>query len=172
MSDNSILNGLAFLPSEGSLQFNAVPYLLIRPETIASLQTEMETHMGLHNTGKALYNAGFTGGNLSGTRYREEFNLNAQEAVEFMCTMGTEIGWGAFRLVDLDSSGKRMVVEVDHSPFAKAYGASDSEGVCHLIRGVLGGLVQGLFLHDVNAVESECLALGNTHCRFEVNQAN
>lgn len=168
MSENSILNGLEFLHSEGSLQFKAVPYLLIRPETIASLQKEIESHVGQFNAGEALYKAGFTGGKLSGTRYREEFNLTAHEAVKFMCKMGTEIGWGAFRLVDFDSSGKSMVIEVDHSPFAKAYGTSDGEGVCHLIRGVLGGLAHAVFNNKVSAVESDCLALGNPNCRFEV----
>lgn len=171
MSENSILDGLAYSPAEGSLKFKEVPYLMIRPETIASLQTEIESQMGRLNAGAAFYNAGFTGGKLSGARYREEFKLTAHEAVEFMCKMGREIGWGGFRLVELDSSSKRMVVEVDHSPFAKAYGKSEYEGVCHLIRGVLGGLAHGIFLQEVESVESMCIALGNPLCRFEIDQA-
>lgn len=48
------------------------------------------------------------------------------EAVAFVCRMGGEIGWGYFRLVELDSEVQRPVVEVDHSPFAQAYGEVSS----------------------------------------------
>ena len=41
-------------------------------------------------------------------------------------------------------------------------------GVCHLIRGVLGGLGNVLFEAAVEARETTCLAAGGDVCRFEI----
>ena len=57
------------------------------------------------------------------------------------------------------------------APFAEAYGDRAALGVCHLIRGVLGGLMAGTFGAEVRARESLCLACGDACCRFEVECA-
>jgi predicted hydrocarbon binding protein len=171
LSNNAILEDLVHDESHGSLAFQNTRYLLIRPETLAAFQTKMEEIIGEEPSGMVLYSGGFEGGKLSGVKYKEEFNLSAREAVEFMCRMGGEIGWGAFQLVELDSSGPRMVVEVSYSPFAEAYKTVPTRGVCHFTRGVLGGLVEGLFRKHVNVSEPNCLALGDNRCRFEIGAA-
>lgn len=168
---NSILAELAYHPDEGGLRFRGVRYLLIRPETLASLLRALAGEVGPERAGDLLYAGGFTGGQLSGRRYKADFGLNDREAVEFMCRMGGEIGWGRFSLVALDPDAERLVVEVDHSPFAAAYGAGAPAGVCHLVRGVLGGLADGLFGNPVRAREVQCMAQGDPKCRFEVEPA-
>ncbi|MFQ5575977.1 MAG: V4R domain-containing protein [Anaerolineae bacterium] len=182
MAKNSILSELVFNPTEGGLRFKGVRYLLIRPETIASFQKSLEAEAGRPAAGQILYAGGFTGGQLSGRKYKDTFGLSDREAVEFMCRMGGEIGWGHFRLVELDSGARRLVVEVNHSPFAVAYAAAGVDeqsniqhptskiegGVCHLIRGVLGGLAAGVFSTAVTARETHCAARGDSTCRFEV----
>lgn len=170
MAENSILADLTYHPTDGALRFKDVRYLLIRPETLASIQTAMEAEIGPERAGEILYAGGFTGGQLSGRKYKDVLGLTDREAVEFICRMGGEIGWGHFRLVDLDPQARRLVVDVDHSPFAGAYvgPASGGAGVCHLIRGVLGGLASGVFGAEVQAHETQCLAIGDARCRFEV----
>ncbi len=168
MQDNSILSELDYLPDEGSLRFKDVRYLLVRPETLASLQAAFEQEIGPNRAGDVLYSGGFAGGRLSGRRYKETFGYSDQQAVEFMCRMGGEIGWGRFKLIGLDTEDKALTVEVEGSPFAAAYIGRTEVGVCHLIRGVLGGLVSGLFQEEVRAVELLCLARGDPYCRFEV----
>jgi predicted hydrocarbon binding protein len=174
MFDNTILSELNYHPSEGALRFKGVRYLLIRPETLASIQAALETEIGAELAGEILYAGGFTGGRLSGRKYKESFGLSDREAVEFMCRMGGEIGWGHFRLVELDAQAKRLVVEVDSSPFAEAYRLSSTvgqrfpAGICHLIRGVLGGLGEGIFGVPVHAHETQCLVNRNPYCQFEV----
>lgn len=168
MTDNSILAELTYQPDEGALRFKGVRYLLIRPETLASLQAAVEKKVGTDRAGEIHYAGGFTGGRLSGQKYKQAFGLSDQEAVAFMCRMGGEIGWGNFRLVELDSETARLVVEVDRSPFAEAYSGEAAGGVCHLIRGVLGGLANGIFGVEVRASETRCLARGDAACRFEI----
>ena len=45
---------------------------------------------------------------------------------------------------------------------------ADSQGVCHMIRGVLGGLGDGVFGARVDVRESECVATGGDRCSFHV----
>ncbi len=168
MAENSVLSRIQHHPDEGSLTFQGVRYLLIRPETLASVQKQIETEVGAQRAGELLYAGGFTGGQLSGRKYRDAFEFTERQAVEFMCRMGGEIGWGRFRLLVLSPEKRLLQVEVDSSPFAVAYGEPTGQAVCHWIRGVLGGLVSGLFSTEVRAAEPLCLAKGDPVCRFVV----
>ena len=37
-----------------------------------------------------------------------------------MAKMGTEIGWGNFRVIEFNSQQKQLIMEVTSSPFAQA----------------------------------------------------
>lgn len=161
MTDNSILSELTYFPDRGALVFNGVRYLLIRPETLQSMNLAEEQ----------LLAGGFAGGKLSGLQYKETLGLTEAEAVEFMCRMGSEIGWGRFQLIELDEAGNRLIVEVEHSPFAEGYEEPSQTGVCHMTRGVLSGLAAGLFGVEVVSSEVLCMAKGDPQCRFEIEPA-
>lgn len=167
MSGNSVLAELTWESDRGALSFKGVRYLLIRPETLIGLQKAMEAEVGSERTGEILYQGGYTGGRLSGQKYRETFGLDERGAVEYMCRMGREIGWGALHLAEFDLAAGRMVVEAEASPFAEAYGQA-AQGVCHLLRGVFGGLGEALFGRPVEAVEEACRAAGADRCRIRV----
>lgn len=169
MTENSILSELSYSAERGALEFKGVRYLLIRPDTLRSLQEAGEPEA--QNAADLLFAGGFTGGKLSGQRYQQTLGLTSAEAVEFMCRMGGEIGWGRFRLVELDEANGRLKVEIEHSPFAEGYDEPAQRGVCHLTRGVLSGLVVGLSGVDVRSKEVQCLAKGDPLCRFEIDPA-
>ncbi len=171
MTENSILAELGYSPERGALEFKGVRYVLIRPETLRSLYEAAEGELGAPKAADLLFAGGFTGGKLSGERYKQSLGLTDAEAVEFMCRMGGEIGWGQFRLVELDEANRRLAVEIDHSPFAEGYDEPTRAGVCHLTRGVLSGLAAGLFKVEVKSSEVQCLAKGDPLCRFEIEPA-
>jgi predicted hydrocarbon binding protein len=132
------------------------------------MQQAAEGELGALRAASVFFAGGFSGGKLSGEKYKQTLGLTDAEAVEFMCRMGGEIGWGQFRLVELDETGRRLVVEVKHSPFAEGYDEPSKSGVCHLTRGVLSGLATGLFGVEVGSEEVQCLAKGDPLCRFEI----
>ncbi len=164
--NNSILTELKFDPERGALLYNEVRYLLIRPETLISFQKAAEARLG-QGADELLYAGGFTGGVLSSKRYREVFGLTDEESVAFMARMGAELGWGKMGIASFSMGKRELVLVVEASPFAAAYGQSE-RGVCHLIRGVFAGLASGLFAGEVESHEEECLAMGNTHCKFVI----
>ncbi len=163
---NSILTDLHFDDARGALLYNDVRYLLIRPETLIAFQKAAEEKLGA-GADELLYAGGFTGGTLSAKKYREVFGLTDAQSVEFMAKMGTEIGWGKFTVSSFDTEKRELVLTVESSPFAAAYGKAE-RGVCHLIRGVFAGLASGIFACEVESYEEECLAMGHARCRFVI----
>jgi predicted hydrocarbon binding protein len=167
--DNSILADLKFDAPRGALLYNDVRYLLVRPETLIAFQKAAEEKLGA-DADELLYAGGFTGGTLSAKRYREVFGLTETQSVEFMAKMGTEIGWGKFTVSNFNVSSCELVLIVESSPFAVAYGKAE-RGVCHLVRGVFAGLASGIFARAVESNEEECLAMGRPQCRFVIRGA-
>ncbi|MFQ6016192.1 MAG: V4R domain-containing protein [Anaerolineae bacterium] len=163
---NTILDNLQYDADKGCITFKDVRYFLIRAETIVDFQKAVEAVVG-EKCAEMMAAGGYTGGALSSKRYKEVFGYSNEEIVSFMCGMGAEIGWGKFRLDKLDMETKEMIIEVQNSPFAEAYGPSDS-GVCHMIRGVMAGMGAGIFGGDVQSEETRCVAKGDLVCRFEV----
>jgi predicted hydrocarbon binding protein len=100
----------------------------------------------------------------------ETFGLSDREAVEFMCRMGGELGWGQLRLVRWDRDAQSLEVEVTSSPFAGAYAGESRSGVCHLLRGVFGGLGATVFGVPVESDELRCLAAGDSMCQIVVRK--
>ena len=166
MTGNSILDNLLFDRESGQLTYNGVRYLLIRPETITSLQREAAA-LNARDPGEILFRGGFTGAGLSTKKFRDIFGLSDEEILEFMMKMGTEIGWGRFRLNRYDPGEGILRVSVKNSPFPEAYGRSEA-GVCHLIRGVLCGMGTAIFDRACTATEVNCAAMGDEECLFEV----
>ena len=166
MSENPILDELIYEPSSGALNYKGVRYLMIRPETLTGLQRALSSSSG-KDVEKSFFEGGFTGGSLSAKKYKEIHGFSDLEVVEFMMKMGSQIGWGHFSLEHYDVKKRHLRVSVVHSPFAESYGNS-SQGVCHLIRGVLAGMASILFESDFTSEEIECRAKGDSRCVFVI----
>ena len=162
--ENPILEALEFNEENGAISFKGVRYLLLRPETLVEFQKGLEERLG-EEAQEILYRGGFSGGRLSTEKYRETFGYGDEGILQFMVTMGGQIGWGNFTLEEFSLEAKRLIVTVTGSPFAVAYGKSKGP-VCHMIRGVMAGMGYALFGEDVAAVELHCLAKGDEVCRF------
>ena len=166
MSENPILDELVYDESTGSLSFKGVRYLLMRPETIAGFQKAVVENCG-PRAAENFFDGGFNGGRLSTQKYRELHGFSDTEVIDFMMNMGSQIGWGDFRLLAFEPADRLLSIAVKNSAIARAYGES-SQSVCHLIRGVLAGMAVVLFDGDCRAEEVECLARGDAVCRFVI----
>jgi predicted hydrocarbon binding protein len=166
MPGNSILDELTYDSASGALNYKDVRYMLIRPETVVGFQKAIEdTNRELAHD--AFFKGGFTGGQLSVQKYRKLHQLDHHQIIAFMMEMGTEIGWGYFKLQNFDFENKNLEIKVKQSAFAEAYGRSSS-AVCHLINGVLSGLASVIFNTECTGSEVRCLAKGDAHCLFSI----
>ena len=168
MNKNSIIDQMVYEAASGALKFKDVRYLLIRPETIVGFQKVIEKH-SRKGAQDALFQGGYQGGYLSAKKYKEMQNLSDRETISFMMSMGAEIGWGNFQLIEYDLENRKLQISVENSAIAEAYGDS-TEGVCHLINGVLSGLATMLFARECIGTENECFAKGDTRCVFHISE--
>jgi predicted hydrocarbon binding protein len=170
MPKNRILDELGFEPAGGRISFHGVRYLVIRPETLVSIQRAMEIELGA-SAGRILFDAGRTGGTLSAARFRASFpDRSPEELVRFMCGLGTDIGWGRFNLLEFHP-GDSFLVEVTNGPIASAYGPA-KDPVCHLLRGVMAGLGEVVFGEETVATEAHCSASGPGPCEFAIRRSS
>jgi predicted hydrocarbon binding protein len=165
MGNGSLLDSFVFSDETGSIHFNGVRYMIIRPETICTLQRLVEERLG-DTAAEIFFMSGLTGGRLSAMKYMELFGHSKEEAVRYMCDMGGQIGWGKFILEEFDLSSETISIRVLNSPFAVCYGESEKP-VCHLIRGIVAGVAFGVFGQPIKVVETHCLSKKDTFCRFE-----
>jgi predicted hydrocarbon binding protein len=168
MDENSIIDQLVYDSASGRLTYKDIRYVIIRPETIVGFQKTIEQH-SRKDARDALFQGGYQGGYLSAKRFKEMQNLSDRQTIRFMMAMGAEIGWGQFELIEHDFKKLKLNVRVENSAFAEAYGDA-TEGVCHLINGVLSGLATVLFGRNCMGAETKCLAKGDKYCVFHISE--
>ena len=143
----------------GALSIGGARYLLIRPETLVAVQKALEAALGV-----AAAECLATGGRAGGARATASLAGDRRARVDLLMETGAALGWGRFALETLTTD--RLVVTVERSPFAAAYGPSATP-VCHLTRGVLDSLAAVTLAGQPRMVEAACTAMGHPRCRFE-----
>lgn len=157
------IEGLDCVP--GRITLNGARFLLVRPETLVGFQKAVEREAG-DVAKRCLMAGGVDGGGRSARRLCDG-GLKGREVVEAMGRMGTQIGWGRFRVDSYGDAG--FVIAVESSPYAEAYGASQMP-VCHFLAGVARGIGEAVY-GAATVSEVSCASAGATACRFEVTKS-
>lgn len=160
---NEVLQGLTWEPAAGTLDFRGIRYMLVRPETVVVFQRAVAERLGAQ-AGTLMCAGGKAGGGATAHRLLRE-GAAPGEVAAVMCRMGTQLGWGAFRILELDPAAGRLEVAVANSAYAWAHGPSPVP-VCHFILGVFAGVAEIALGRPVSAAEVECMACGAPACRF------
>ena len=166
MANNPIIDGLEYEPADGAISREGVRYLLLRPETLVTIQRIMEEELG-DGAARILFDAGRAGGASSAKRFREaDPDSPGDELFRTFCRLGSSFGWGSLHVIDGTDDGV-FEIEVTNSALAAVYGDSRVP-VCHLLRGVLAGIGEILLDTDVIAVELRCRAVDGEPCTFRI----
>lgn len=80
-------------------------------------------------------------------------------------------GLGKLKILDLNNQNKVAILEIDGSSLAKEQlkEKRSRTPVCALTAGILAGIFSYIFNKDVDCIEKQCLAQGNSNCKFEVS---
>ncbi len=162
---NTVLDNLFYDAASGTLEFNGIRYMLIRPETIVEIQKAIEEKFGTEAAHEILYMSGHRGTSLTAKKLLGR-GLTPDQCLEEMFQMGGHLGWGKFSLRKIEQSSKDEIeVAIQGSPFAKAYGRSD-QTVCAILCGALAGIFSTLFGKAYRCTETHCEAARSPSCRF------
>lgn len=96
----------------------------------------------------------------------DELKIDGKKQLDFVKTLFIASGWGNINLVDLDEEGKKAIVVIENSPFAKELKGKTDFAVDMITRGILASLFSDFFKTDVDCVESECMAISGEHCKL------
>ncbi len=155
---------LKFDPDRGAFFLNGLRHAFLRPETLSEIQKGVEDRLG-SKAGEYLYAAGASWAIGALQRLHAAGASNPEVLLQSLCTLATNLGWGRFIVESWKPEIPKISVRVIGSPFAEAYGQSDNP-VCHLLAGVVGGALEGLFSVMSNCIESACKAQGAADCVF------
>ena len=89
--------------NKGILELGGIRYLLIRPDTIVGFQKAVERELGRERCAQLMAEGGRVGGSRSSGKYKEQ-GYSGEELIHYMCEVGTDLGWGIFRLLQFDRS--------------------------------------------------------------------
>ncbi|HSF19322.1 MAG TPA: 4-vinyl reductase [Vicinamibacteria bacterium] len=164
---NQLLDSLTFEPSGGCLSLQSARYFIVRPTLLVDLQKSIEALLG-HEAGQIMaQTAAIEGASLAG-RYRDAFGYSSEQVIGSVAFMLSELGWGAVSVEMTNLEGREMVFKVMESPFAEPYGPS-TQPVCHLLLGTFQGIAMTIFESEATGMEVQCLAKGDSCCRFVVS---
>ena len=164
---NQILESLQFDPEEGRLSLQGVRYVLLRPGILVDLQKALETHLP-YDAATVLSGASQSEGMVLASRLKEIFGYSGDEVLRSLAFMLQQAGWGAVTLEMVNWETRELVFKINASPFVEDYGPSVAP-VCHFLLGLLSGAGIALFEGEVDGAEVQCMAKGDSACRFVVS---
>jgi predicted hydrocarbon binding protein len=164
-----LLSNLSTDTESGVLLLSNVPCVIVRPETITSIQKQLEETIGGSAKG-VLYLAGERSARDGMSPFASQIPkgppLSLANARRIMDSAAL-LGWGRVDIATFDPARGRLVLTVKNSPLARAYGTS-KKPVCHFLSGWIGGLGRFLLDREVLCEETACAAHGHDRCEFEL----
>ncbi len=162
---NPVLEALQYEAETGTLGFNGIRYMLIRPETVVEIQKVIEEKFGVEAAWEIFYRSGFRGTSLTARKLLNS-GLTPEQCLEEMFRMGGHLGWGKFTLRGIvPSSEDKLKVSIITSPFARAYGSSPRP-VCAMLCGALAGIFTALKGRPYRCREITCFSTNHPGCTF------
>ena len=161
---NQLLGNLTFDPEGGALSLQSARYIMMSPTLLVELQKSIEGHLP-QDVAEIMTQTAFGEGAILASRYRDAFNYSAEEVARAVSYMLTQSGWGATSTEMVNLENQEVVFKVVGSPFAEVYGPS-TQPVCYTVLGFLQGVAMTLFDKETDGMEVQCMAKGDTCCRF------
>jgi predicted hydrocarbon binding protein len=158
---------MTFEAERGALSLQAARYVVFPPTVLMEIQKSVESYLP-EEAEAVMREPGITEGANLASRYRDVFQYPPEQVLSSVAFLLSESGWGSLVVEMANLEGRELVFKVTDSPFAEVYGPS-TRPVCHTVLGVLQGVGMTLFDSEVDGMEVQCIAKGDTTCRFVVS---
>ena len=160
----SFRDRLAFDPSAGRYQDGAIRYMMIRPDAFMGILHELP-EARRPEVLEAMARSITKQGGKSARSYQAMGAQAPAALLSVIAETAPQLGWGIWAFSELHGEGFQLGVR--GSPFAEGFGAADHP-VCAPISGMLQAIGPMVLGGPVQAVETECAAMGAAECQFQV----
>lgn len=101
--------------------------------------------------------------------YEKDFGFKGIRALEFLRIRALLFGWAYMEVSKLEESRKTAMVRLFDNWECELFRGSN-ELQNHFMRGILAGFFSSLFGVEVDAVETKCIAKGDSFCEFIIKE--
>lgn len=111
----------------------------------------------------------------SGSRLSENYkkisgSTNPKTMIDMACAFGFNMGWGVFKLRELNLRKKTIKMHV-YDNFECSCGKGEGKPYSHFLRGIAAGLFLHFFKIAGTVEETKCIAQGDAFCELLVRPA-
>ena len=136
------------------------------------MQKAFQQHLG-DTTNHILYHLGKIQARTGGQIMYKRFGFKrSRKTVELSNEQSQMVGIGKPQLVKFDMENRHFIIRNLNTPFAKEYlrlYGKQEHAVDHFIRGVMAGAYEShTDSKGLVAIETQCMAMGKSHCLFEI----
>jgi predicted hydrocarbon binding protein len=125
----------------------------------------------VYGTGAAsiLYDSGVEVGRNSTKTFMEKTGLEGEELLRFIVAFLQSLGWGVFRIAELDMEYLRATVDIDDLFECVILRDVAPGPTSNFVRGYVVGVAQEVWGEkDVVGEEAKCIAKGDPYCRIKI----
>jgi predicted hydrocarbon binding protein len=144
--------------------------LLFRAQTVSSMLNRVIEMFGKDSpvAKVMLHQLGEAAGKAMYTATKAEVGDSVRNELVNLINIYSAAGWGVFRVSEVNVEAcTATVVALDNFECTQ-YQGTGSGPFSQFVRGHLAGLFSGIFGCRVNAVETACLAHGESYCEFSI----
>lgn len=113
---------------------------------------------------ESLYEVGRSSVKSFARNVMDQNKMEKKSMVKFLERMGSSAGWGNIELIEIEEKPFRAVFTLTESPVSTRV---DAEGkLDYILSGMIAGAIEEIYGKDIRCEEVECIANGDSECRF------
>lgn len=171
----SLKDFFAFKTNTGTISdWNESRNILVSENFIIGLIAGLEEEVG-DASGVVMYNIGQAWGQEDAQFFQswflKEYGYDDLKALNLMYVLEAwwwpfiSQGWGNWELDMSDQKNGFMFINIFDSAVARTLG-DVGKPVCHIYAGLFAGFFSSLIKKDLDCIEIQCYAMGETYCKF------
>ena len=98
---------------------------------------------------------------------------NKPQIINFVLGQSSLLGYGLYRIINLNLKEGKAIFKCGNNPFAKYYKVlygTQKDPVDYYIGGTLVGILEATTNEKWSVIETGCMSLGKPYCSFELNR--
>ncbi|MEM3400238.1 MAG: 4-vinyl reductase [Candidatus Micrarchaeia archaeon] len=153
---------------DGDINLMGLPVCMIPICMLVEIQKTLIKDLGYEKAYEKLYESAKYSSKQYNDRFIVKYGLkDRRKLLEWQTNIVTCAGWGRLEISKIDFENKEWRVHIIEGPFAREYGKAPYPVDIITTGFIAGGLCSTLDF-DVDAIETNCVAMGDSYCNVLV----
>lgn len=161
---DKIIYGGGLKYKDNNFTVMGIPFVMVPTELLMGLSSNQDVKFQKHiyeTAKKSTYKS-------LKTQFGIDFRQEGDKGLKIIEDFFTASGWGLLSSIDLDLENKRAIVVVNNSAVGSVLKGKVKAPCDHFMRGIIAAIFWDFFNEEVDCVESECIAMADSKCKFVV----